>query len=583
MPTFRNTSTRNLATRALAAALALLLPLLHAPAALALTPAEIDAGNRAAQRIQNEQQERMQQQLREDALRRKETPPLEAPEAKPPTLPKSTICREIKEIVLTGATLLQEHTKQELVAPYTGKCLYAEDIEKLLADILKTYMDRGYVAVRPYVQAQDLSTGRLEILIVEGKVEEIILKDGGMLLPSINLTTAFPFVPGKPLNLRDIEQGLDQVNRLASNSATMEVSPGQEPGSSVVTITNTPSFPLSGSTTIDNLGGLSTGRYQGAYTVSLDNPLRLNDFITYTHRNTLFEKAQYRDAVSDSFFYSLPLGPLTFQASYSLSNYHSPVRTAAAVLVSRGSSETFRAELNWVAYRDQNQKLTLLGAINNKATRNYLADEFLSVSSRNLAVADVDANWNRRFDGFFVNLGLGLSKGVRQLDAKVDEDGLPLGSPRAQAGKIRYSAGVMVPFAVLGQEVALSSQLSGQYALEPLYGSEQISLGSFYTVRGFNRNSVSGDRGHYVRNELSTSLPRLPLVDVTLKPFVGFDAGRIEGYRDTKVANLTGVAAGLRLAGKHLSGELSAAKSISVPISIEREPVQFAATMTLSF
>lgn len=576
-------SLQRLKPRPLATALALLLSLLPTAPTLALTPAEIDAGNRAAQRIQNEQQERLQQQLREDALRRKETPPQELPEAKPPSLPKSTVCREIKEIVLTGATLLSESTKQALVAPYAGRCLFAEDIEKLLADVLKAYMDRGYVAVRPYVQAQDLSTGRLEILIVEGKVEGLILQDGNAFLPSANLTTAFPFVPGKPLNLRDIEQGLDQINRLASNNATMEVSPGQEPGSSLVTITNTPSFPLSVSATMDNLGGLSTGRHQGAYTINLDNPLRLNDFITYTHRNTLFEHDQYRDSVSDSFFYSVPLGSLTFQTSYSLSNYHSPVTTSAAVLVSRGTSETVRAELNWVAHRDQDQKLILLAAINSKASKNYLADEFLSVSSRNLAVADVDANWSSRFDGFFVNLGLGLSKGLRQLNAKVDEDGLPLGSPRAQAGKIRYSAGVMVPFALLGQELAFNSQLSGQYALEPLYGSEQITLGSFYTVRGFNRNSVSGDRGHYVRNEISTSLPRLPLVDVTLRPFVGFDAGRIEGYRDTKVANLTGVAAGVRLAGKHLSGEFSAAKSISVPISIEREPVQFAATMTLSF
>lgn len=561
--------------------LVLFLLAVFARPALPLTPAEIEAGARASRQIQNEQQERMQQQLREDALRRGQAPQQEVPEAPVPSLPKSTVCRDIKVIVLTGANLLPEDVKRGLTAPYLNRCLYAEDIEKLLADILKAYMDRGYVAARPYVQAQDLSNGRLEILIVEGKVEGLLLKDGGK--GSANLTTAFPFVPGKPLNLRDIEQGLDQINRLGSNSATMEVSPGSEAGLSVVSIVNEPSFPLSVAGTLDNLGGLSTGRHQAAYTVSLDNPLRLNDFLTYTHRNTVFESTRLREAVSDSFFYSLPFGYWTMQLSYSMSEYHSPVVTNANTLVARGTSETFRGELNYVAYRDQDQKLTALVALNNKGTRNYLADEFLNVSSRNLAIADADVNWQRRFSWFSGNLGLGFSQGLRQLDAKVDQNGTGVSAPHAQGAKIRYSGGAFVPFTVLGKDLAFSTQATGQYALEPLYGSEQITIGSFYTVRGFNRNSLSGDRGWYVRNELSTSLPQLPYTDVTPRPFIGFDAGRIEGFKTTRDANLTGIAGGVRLAGKHFTGELSAAKALSTPIVIPHEPVQFSATMTVSF
>jgi len=582
MPSPHNESLYSFASRVAPVILALFLCIGLTSTANALTPAEIDAGNQAARRIQQEQQERQQQQLREDALRRGKAQEQQTPTPKAPTLPKSTVCRDIKEIVLTGVTLLSDSEQRGLTAPYLNRCLYAEDIEALLANILKLYMDKGYVSVRPYVQAQDLSKGRLEILIVEGTVQGLILKEDGRWLSS-NLTTAFPFVPGKPLNLRDIEQGLDQINRLASNSATMEVSPGTDPGQSVVTITNTPKLPLSGSASIDNLGGLTTGRNQGSYTVSLDNPAGLNDFITYTHRNTLFEQARYRDSVSDSFFYSVPLGYATMQLSYSASDYHSPVRTSSTILVARGNSETFRAELNYVAYRDQNQKLTLLAALNNKSTKSYLADEFLAVSSRNLSIADVDANWNRRFDGFMVNMGLGLSQGLRQFHAKVDQDGLPVTSPHAQAGKLRYTAGVVAPFTVLGQAASFSSQLTGQYALEPLYGSEQITLGSFYTVRGFNRNSLAGDRGWYVRNELGISLPTLPFSDIVPRPFVGFDGGRIEGWHSTKDANLTGAAAGIRFSGSHVTAEVSAAKSISCPYTIQREPVQFATTLTVSF
>lgn len=558
----------------------LALGLLAGAPALAQTPSEIEAANRAADQIQREQQERQQQQLLFDKQRGKQTAPQDLPEVKPPSFPKGE-CREIRKIVLTGVKLLPQSVIRKLVAPYEGKCLFAEDVEKLLADTLKAYIDRGFIAVRPYIQAQDLGTGRLEIFILEGKVEGLLLNDDDK--HSVNLTSAFPFVKGKPLNLRDIEQGLDQINRLASNNATMEVSPGAEPGASIVNINNSPSFPVSAYATINNLGSPSTGKNQGSFTLSLDNPLRLNDFITYTHSRTLFESNQDRNSSSNSFFYSLPLGYFTLQQSYSFSDYRTPVITSASTLVALGDSETFRTELNKVVYRDQNQKLTTLVAITRKSFKNYLADEFLSVSSRNLTLLDVDLNWARRFSTLSVNLGFGWSKGLKWFDALEDQPGLDDAAPHAQGSRFRFSGGVQVPFSTFGQRISFSSQLTGQYANQPLYGSEQITIGSHYSVRGFNQNSLAGDRGYFVRNELSTSLPILPFLNITARPFLGFDAGHIEDYKSTDSANLSGATIGIRFSGKHLMGELSALKSISVPDAIERESVQIFATVTAKF
>jgi len=568
-----------LRTTTCVSALVALLLLMTGVTAHALTPAEIDAANREAQRIQNEQQERMRQQLLEDSQRGKETETEAVPEPQAPTLPKSTVCRDINEIVLTGVTLLSEKEKQALVAPYLNKCLYAEDIEKLLGQILKAYIDKGYIAVRPYVQAQDLSKGRLEILVVEGKVERIILDDGDK--NSINIATAFPFVSGDALNLRDIEQGLDQVNRLASNSATMEVSPGQESGSSIVTIRNTPKFPLSIAGTFDNLGGLTTGRHQGAVTLSYDNPLSVNDFITYTHKESLFEDYEFHKAKNDSFYYSLPFGYFTANLFYNSSSYRSPVKTSTSTLVATGTSETKRGALDWVAFRDQDQKLTATLALNTKSTKNYLEGQYLTVSSRKLTIMDADLNWFRRFNGFMLNGNMGWSKGTTWFDA-LEDNNVATSAPHAQGSKFKYGAGVTIPFALKDQSFMFSSQASGQYGIVPLYGSEQLTVGGFYTVRGFNLNTVSGDRGIYIRNEITTTLPQQPL-GIQIRPFVGYDYGRIEQYKTTPEGELAGIATGLRFSGNHLSGELSVAKSTDVPTYIEREPVQFSATLTVSF
>lgn len=552
--------------------------LLASAPALAQTPRGLEAAKRAIDQVQREQQERQQQQLLRDEQRGKQTAPHELPVVELPSLPKGE-CREIREISLTGVKLLPQNVIRQLVAPYEDKCLFATDVEKLLADILKAYIDRGFIAVRPYIQAQDLGTGRLEILILEGQVEGLRLNDGDK--HSVNLTTAFPFVKGKPLNLRDIEQGLDQINRLASNNASMEVSPGAKPGASIVNINNAPAFPVSAYATINNLGSESTGKNQGSFTLSMDNPLGLNDFITYTHSRTLFEPNRDRHSAFNSFFYSLPLGYFTLQQSYSFSDYRTPVDTSFRTLVARGDSETFRTELNKVAYRDQNQKLTTLIAITRKSSTNYLDDEYLSVSSRTLTILDIGLGWNRRFSTFSMNLGLGWSKGLKWFDALDDQAGLDDAAPHAQGSKIRFSGGVQVPFSVFDRGISFSSQLTGQYANQPLYGTEQITIGSHYSVRGFNQNSLAGDRGYFVRNELSTTLPKLPFVNLTVSPYLGFDVGRIEDYKNTDSANLSGATVGIRLSGKHLMGEISALKSILVPDALERESVQCFATVTV--
>ena len=47
--------------------------------------------------------------------------------------------------------------------------------------------------------------------------------------------------------------------------------------------------------------------------------------------------------------------------------------------------------------------------------------------------------------------------------------------------------------------------LRAQYSKNILYGSEEISIGGPYSVRGFKKTGLSGNTGFYIRNELSFS------------------------------------------------------------------------------
>src|SRR3546814_8677404 len=106
----------------------------------------------------------------------------------------------------------------DLVAPYLGRCVTVDDIERLLGEVTKAYIDRGYATTRAYLPEQDLSSGRLRIEVVEGRISRIEVDGSGVFVPG-----AFLYPDGDRLNLRRLEQGLDQINRLRSEEHTSEL------------------------------------------------------------------------------------------------------------------------------------------------------------------------------------------------------------------------------------------------------------------------------------------------------------------------------------------------------------------------
>lgn len=198
----------------------------------------IDQANRQSEDILRQQQLRQKEEM-ERALQSRR-PPADLSLPAPPT-PRGTGegCININTVTISGADNMKPKTRKKLEAEYSGRCLGVSEIQQLLSEITRIYIEKGYATTRAYLPEQDMSTGALRIDVIEGRVESLRLKEGDK--GSLYIPNAFPGVEGDVLNLRDIEQGLDQINRLASNNATMDIAPGSAEGLSVITINNQPS------------------------------------------------------------------------------------------------------------------------------------------------------------------------------------------------------------------------------------------------------------------------------------------------------------------------------------------------------
>ncbi|MGK3122479.1 POTRA domain-containing protein, partial [Pseudomonas corrugata] len=123
------------------------------------------------------------------------------------------------------------------------------------------YIEKGLVTSRAYLPQQDLSSGHLQVLVVEGRLEGLKGAENSQ-LSARELAMAFPGKTGDLVNLREIEQMVDQLNRLPSNQAQMELTPGQNVGGSEVLVKNTPQKPWRAGLSRSNDGQRSTGEQQ---------------------------------------------------------------------------------------------------------------------------------------------------------------------------------------------------------------------------------------------------------------------------------------------------------------------------------
>ena len=75
-------------------------------------------------------------------------------------------------------------------------------------------------------------------------------------------------------------------------------------------------------------------------------------------------------------------------------------------------------------------------------------------------------------------------------------------SPKAQFQKYTADISWYRPFNIGEQRFSYRVSLSGQYSDDILYSSEKLGIGDDTTVRGFKENSIMGDKGFYMRNEI---------------------------------------------------------------------------------
>lgn len=527
------------------------------------------------------QRQRQEQLLREQRQRLEELQQLpgKAPTEAPSTTAPDTRCFAIRTITLEGAEHLDVRSREALLAPYRDKCLGVNQLNELLKGITDHYLSRGFVTTRAYLPQQDLSSGELKIIVVEGRFEGF---EQSELASERELAMTFPGATGEVLNLRDLEQLVDQINRLPSRQAQMELVPGKDVGGSRVQLKGERSKPWRVSASRDNNGDSSSGEQQAGVGLDWDSPLGLADQFGLRYGEDVVSD-HWKHSDNQSLWYSVPYGWWTFNYSYSRNYYRTRNEDAGFAFKYDGDNETHQLGAERVLHRDDVSKTGVNFGLSHQRTRNYIDDTLLDVSSTHLSEFSLGFNHGRRIGSAFVNADIGWQRGIGAFGAQDDDHDAPHGSPTARYNKYSLTLSYLQPFKLWDEAFSFESLATGQHSEDPLYSPQRISLGGLSSIRGFKDQTLSGDSGYYWRNQLRwrravTWEPLLPWVQEYGVAYA-YDFGAIEHgqYNPGLSGRMSGHGVEFSARGQYAAASVTLARSLERPDLIERRehPVYF--------
>ncbi len=582
--------------RRLKAGMAMSIALVSFAAVQAVYAQNIRPEQDPAQRLLQEQRERERQR---DA----ERPPsqIEIPKAPPAgtdliidveQVPEPGPVFQIDRIDVTGNTVLSQAQLDDVTRPFLGKRLGGARINLLLRRLTEAFVNKGLITTRAYLGEQNLRSGVLAITFVPGKIEAIRLNDqqlspadasaspdSGGLLTDIGVKMAIPTAPGSTLELADLEQGVEQINRMRRNKAEMQILPGSTPGGSVIGITNKPGDRLWYSAGIDNYGSKQTGLNRTRFGIEADNLLGFQEILSFNYSGSRETNALVASA-------SVPFGYNTFSYTNSLSEYQTLISDTALLY-----GKTVASTWGWnrVLSRSQAIRTALDVTLSlRKADRDI---NNLLLDPQKLTVLRVAGSALWRFLAqqrpATLSLEVGMSKGLNAFGANKDSPQITDSEAHSQFTKVDGNAALS--FALPSPDVlqlAMRMQFNAQWTRQALFGSEQLFVGGMSSVRGFRESGISGDRGAYARNELIWS--NAPAAsDVRVEPYVFFDLGMTELIAERHTRKLSGIGAGLRMqlqAGKHAwTSEITLGRPVQQPDFLPQKEILLLATLNWSY
>jgi hemolysin activation/secretion protein len=392
------------------------------------------------------------------------------------------------EFKVDGNTVLPVGKIEEAVYPFLGEAKTIDDVEKARTALEKIYQDSGYLTVSVSIPHQEVNVGIVKLLVTEGKVERLRVKDSKYFSLSEIKSRITEFEEGKVPNFPVAQLQLGTVNRGQNRQVTPILRAGKSPGKIEIDLKVQDQFPLHGNVELNDKYSSNTTETR------LNGSLRYENLWQKDHSIGIsfqISPEELNEVKVVSATYLIPRLNGDYFAAYGVisksdisavgdvnvigNGYISGVRYIhpLPMIENYYQSITFGAD-----YKDFKETVSLLGA-----------DGFKTPISYSAFLLGYDVSYQGKSSQ--VQLNLGFNFALRGLNSQQEfRNKRYLAEPNFGYLKTEIKYLQKLPY-----EWSIQARLNSQIANGPLISAEQFAIGGVDSVRGYLESAALGDNG----------------------------------------------------------------------------------------
>lgn len=407
---------------------------------------------------------------------------------------------DVTRIEVTGSTIFSAEELDPILNPLEGRTTTLGELKDAASEITKLYLERGYITSRAVVPPQEIEDGVVEIVVVEGSLEDIQI-EGNRRLNTGYIRSRLELAQETPLDASELEDQLQllRVNPLL-DSIDARLQAGEEAGKSDLVVTVDEANPWLFNVYVDNYTSPSTGSVRTGISAGHRNLTGFGDTLLLTFNRTIDGGSRELDAS-----YTLPVnaknGTLqlrtTIEGNDVTEDRLIPVdRNTGEELDIKGESERYEISFRQPFVRTPREEFALSLGFSYQRNQNFFENEgfgFFNLApdedgeTRTSAIRFGQEYLSRDPNGIWLLRSL-FSVGIDAFDATTNDAPVPdsrFFSWFAQAQRAQR----------LSKNNLLVIQADLQLTPDSLLSSEQFTIGGAQSVRGYRQNALFADNG----------------------------------------------------------------------------------------
>ena len=390
-----------------------------------------------------------------------------------------------------------ENSPEDLAASlsqFLGEPLTLNLLAKVNRTINRVYREDDRPVVDAYLPEQDVSTGVVQLVVIEGRLGEIRAEGAERSNPEY-LERQIRTQPGEILRESELAWDLDWLNDHPFRKVKLIFEPGDVDGTTDVVLQTADAKPLRLHAGIDNSGLELTGENQWNFGATWGRVFNTEHLAAYQYSTDL----EFENLDAHSAFYRIPLPwrhRIDLIGAYVTSDASIPIEGGTVDL---GGQSTL-VGLDYIIpvrprFFDLSRSEISLNA-DYKSTNSDLEFGGTNVFDETAAVLQFGLGWQGARPDKLGATGVGLTAMWSPGNAIGNNDDQSFSAQRSgSTSDYFYTELTIERLFKLPREWDLALTGTGQWSNTRLISTEQVLAGGYRTVRGFDENLIRGDEG----------------------------------------------------------------------------------------